>query len=395
MISERQLFLQHVAQTSSSPMLLEIVKADGVTLIDANGKKYTDLISGISVSNLGHRHPAVVKAIKEQVDLYMHVMVYGEYVQSPQVQLATLLSSLTPGIDSFYFVNSGSEAIEGCIKLVKRYTGRKKIFAFKNAYHGSTTGALSLMSSNNLTLPFEPLLPGIDFLNYNNIDDLEKIDADTAAVFIELVQGEAGAIPGDSEFITLVGKICRLKGALVVADEIQTGFGRTGSLFAFMMHSLQPDIIAIAKGMGGGMPLGAFGASRKIMQSLSDNPALGHITTFGGNAVCCAAGLAMLQSLNESGLMKTVARKEALIRKKLNHPLIQEITGTGLLLGIKFSSSELNQRIITRCIENGVITDWFLFAADKMRIAPPLIITEEELNEACTTILKSIDEIVS
>ena len=395
MISERQLFLHHVAQTSPSPMLLEIAKADGVTLIDVNGKKYIDLISGISVSNIGHRHPAVVKAIKEQVDQYMHVMVYGEYVQSPQVKLAALLSSLTPGIDSFYFVNSGSEAIEGCIKLAKRFTGRKKIIAFKNAYHGSTTGALSLMYSNNLTAPFEPLLPGIEFLNYNNIDELEKIDSDTAAVFLEIIQGEAGAIPGDSEFIKLVGKICRLKGALVIVDEIQTGYGRTGSLFSFMKHSLQPDIIAIAKGMGGGMPLGAFGASQKIMQTLSHDPALGHITTFGGNAVCCAAGLATLKTLNESGLINTVASKELLVRKQLNHPLIKNITGFGLLLGVQFPSAELNQRIISRCIENGVITDWFLFAPDKMRIAPPLIITEEELTIACDTILKSIDEAVN
>ncbi len=393
MISQRQLFLRHVAQTSSSPLMLEIVNANGITLTDIHGKSYIDLISGISVSNIGHCHPNVVAAIKQQVDNYMHLMVYGEYVQSPQVQLASLLAAQTLGIDSYYFVNSGSEAIEGCIKLARRYTSRKKIFAFKNAYHGGTTGALSLMNPNEMTEPFMPLLPEVEFLDFNSIEDLNKIDTNTAGVFLEVIQGEAGAIPGHPDFLKQLQLKCRATGALLIADEIQTGYGRTGSLFAFMKHSLQPDIIALAKGMGGGMPLGAFGASLKIMQSLSHDPALGHITTFGGNAVCCAAGVATLETLLNSQLLITVKEKELIIRSKLQHKAISNITGEGLLLGVQFESAAINQLIISRCIENGIITDWFLFAPDKMRIAPPLTISNDELSIACDLILNSIDEV--
>ena len=393
MLSQRQLFLRHVAQTSTSPLMLEIVKAEGIYLIDINGKKYIDLIAGISVSNLGHCHPNVVAAIKKQTEEYMHLMVYGEYVQSPQVRLAALLAAQTPGIDSYYFVNSGAEAIEGCIKLARRYTSRKKIFAFRNAYHGSTNGALSLMSSEELTEPFKPLLPEIEFLNFNEVRDLDKIDFATAGVFLEVVQGEAGAIPGNTEFLKQLQQKCRSTGALLIVDEIQTGYGRTGSLFAFMKHSLQPDIIALAKGMGGGMPLGAFAAPLKIMQSLSHNPVLGHITTFGGNPVCCAAGLATLETLLSSELISTVNEKEKIIRDKIKHHSILNITGEGLLLGIQFESAEMNHKVIAKCIENGIITDWFLFAPDKMRIAPPLIISNDELAYACYMILKSIDEV--
>ena len=395
MISQRQLFLQHVAQTSDTPLMLEIVEASGITLTDINGKQFTDLISGISVSNLGHRHPKVVQAIKEQADQYMHLMVYGEYVQSPQVKLASLLAKQTPGIDSYFFVNSGTEAIEGCMKLARRYTKRKKIIACRKAYHGSSIGALSLCSDENLTSPFQPLLSHVEFIDFNDTTELEKIDHDTACVFVEIVQGEAGAINGNKDFITALRAQCTLSGALMIVDEIQTGFGRTGSLFAFMQHSLQPDIIAIAKGMGGGMPLGAFGAPKHIMQVLSHDPALGHITTFGGNPVCCSASLATLETLLNSDLISSVPEKETIVRNKLIHPAIKNITGKGLLLGVQFESAEMNQRIITKCISNGVITDWFLFASDKMRIAPPLIISNEELEKACVVILKSIEEVSS
>ena len=394
MLSQRQLFLQHVAQTSDAPLMLEIVNASGIILTDIEGKKYVDLISGISVSNLGHRHPNVVKAIKEQADHYLHLMVYGEYIQSPQVQLATLLAKHTPGIDSFYFVNSGTEAIEGCIKLARRYTGRKKIISFKNAYHGSSIGALSLCSDDGLTASFQPMLADVTFLDFNQMNELEKIDEQTACVFLEIVQGEAGAINGKQEFLQALQVRCSNTGALLVADEIQTGYGRTGSLFAFMQHSLQPDIIALAKGMGGGMPLGAFGAPKHIMQAISHNPALGHITTFGGNPVCCAAGLATLETLLTSPYIAAVNEKEALVRRKLIHPSILKVTGKGLLLGVQFQSAEINQRIITQCIANGIITDWFLFAPDKMRIAPPLIISLEELEHACDVILQSINEVL-
>jgi acetylornithine/N-succinyldiaminopimelate aminotransferase len=391
MISQRQLFLQHVAQTSPAPMMLEIVSAEGCYITDSSGKKYLDFISGISVSNLGHRHPAVVAAVKRQLDLYMHVMVYGEYIQSPQVKLADLLAANIPGIDSFYFVNSGSEAIEGVIKLARRHTGRKKIIACKNAYHGSTLGALSLMSDEYYRQAYTPLLSGVEFIEFNDLQSLEKIDDATACVLTEVIQGEAGAITAEPGFLEAVQERCQSTGALFALDEIQTGFGRTGSLFAFMKHSLRPDIIAMAKGMGGGMPLGAFAASQNIMQCLSDNPVLGHITTFGGHPVCCAAALAALETLIESKMMNEVAEKSALLKSMLQHPAIKNISGEGLLISLQFENAQQNQRIISECIKNGLITDWFLFADYKMRIAPPLTITAEEIKSACNIILKSID----
>jgi acetylornithine/N-succinyldiaminopimelate aminotransferase len=392
MITQRQLFLQHLAQTSSEPMMLEIVKAEGVFLTDINGKKYLDFISGISVSNVGHRHPEVVAAVKQQLDQYMHLMVYGEYIQTPQVQLASLLASVIPGIDSYYFVNSGSEAIEGVIKLARRYTGRKKIIAFENAYHGSTLGALSLMSNDYFNAAYKPLLPFVEFIRVNKQEDLTLIDENTACVIIETIQAEAGVKMPSTDYLIQLQNKCRSKGALLAVDEIQTGYGRTGDLFAFMKHSLQPDIIAVAKGMGGGMPLGAFGSSQKIMQSLSHNPVLGHITTFGGHPVCCAGGLATLKLLLETPIINTVKEKEILIRSLLKHSSIKSITGDGLLLSVEFESEIINKQIISRCIQKGVITDWFLYAPEKMRIAPPLTITNEEIKQACDTIMGCLPE---
>ncbi|MEP7264437.1 MAG: aspartate aminotransferase family protein [Bacteroidota bacterium] len=393
MISQRQLFLQHLAQTSPAPMMLEIVSAEGCYLTDVNGKKYLDFISGISVSNIGHRHPDVVAAVKEQVDLYMHLMVYGEYIQSPQVKLAQLLASLTPGIDSYYFVNSGSEAIDGVIKLARRFTGRKKILACTNAYHGSTLGAISLMSNEYFRSAYHPLLPEVDFIEFNNTSSLTKIDATVACVITEVIQAEAGVITPEPDFLNALQKKCKTAGALFAIDEIQTGFGRTGTLFAFMKHSLQPDIIAIAKGMGGGMPIGAFGASKNMMQCLSDNPVLGHITTFGGHPVSCAAAYATLNFLITSKIIETVAAKEKLIRTRLNHPAIKNISGDGLLLAVQFESAEQNHRIINECIANGLITDWFLYDETKMRLAPPLTISTEEIKSACNILTKSINSV--
>lgn len=372
--------------------MLEIVKAQGVTLTDVHNKKYIDLIAGISVSNVGHCHPDVVNAVKTQAEKYMHLMVYGEYVQSPQVLLASKLAELLPHHDSCYFTNSGAEAIDGSLKLARRFTGRKKIFAFKNAYHGSTLGALSLMNNEFFTRGYHPLLPEVTFLEFNNVNELEKIDSNAACVVVEFIRGEAGCEIADHNFATALRKSCNKSGALLIADEIQTGFGRTGKLFSFMHYSLQPDIIVMAKAMGGGMPLGAFTASKKIMKSFS-NPALGHLTTFGGHPVSCAASLAALEVILKLDMENQVAHKEQIIRSELTHPLIKKIDGKGLLLAVDFGDEKTNQKIIHRCIEKGVITDWFLFAPHKMRIAPPLTITDEELRSACSSINSSIKEI--
>jgi acetylornithine/N-succinyldiaminopimelate aminotransferase len=393
MITQRQLFLRHVAQTSPSPLSLEIESARGIYLYDTSGKSYMDLISGIAVSNLGHSHPRVVSAIREQLDRYMHLMVYGEYIQSPQVRLAQKLCGQLPlPLDSVYFTNSGSEAIEGAMKLSKRYTGRTEIISFRNAYHGSTQGALSIMGDEFFKTAFRPLLPDVKILNFNSPGDLHHISRRTACVIVEPVQGEAGAIPADAEFMTMLAETCRRQGAMLVLDEIQSGFGRTGRLFAFSEYGIVPDILTVAKGMGGGMPLGAFIASGEIMQSLTHEPVLGHITTFGGHPVCCAAGLACLETLLDERIPEQVEAKGQLFRTLLRHPSIKSISGKGLMLALEFETGELNRAVISRCIEKGVIIDWFLFADNRMRIAPPLIITEEEISAACRVILQSITE---
>lgn len=396
MLTNRQLFLNHVAQTSHTPLMLEIVKASGTSLFDVNGKEYTDLISGIAVSNMGHCHPAIVNSIKNQLDQYMHLMVYGEFVQSPQVKLAKALADLLPEpLKSVYFVNSGTEAVEGALKLAKRYTGRTEIICFRNAYHGSTQGALSLVSDEYFKQAFRPLLPGIKFLNFNELSGLNEISDQTACVVVEMIQGEAGAIPANMEFMLSIFEKCRKHHVLVIVDEIQTGYGRTGSFFAFEHYKVIPDILLLAKGMGGGMPLGAFISSKEIMGSLSENPALGHITTFGGHPVCCAAGLANLELIRDTGVMERAAVAEKMIRQKLMHPAIKEISGKGMMMAVAFDSAATNQAVIAACIAGGVLTDWFLFAPHKMRIAPPLIITDDCLSRSLDIIMESIAKTVN
>lgn len=391
MLTQRQLFLNHVAQTSQTPLALEIEKAEGLYLYDSSGKKYMDLISGISVSNVGHRHPAVVKAIKDQLDKYMHLMVYGEYIQAPQVQLAKELATHLPDkLSSVYFVNSGSEAIEGAMKLAKRYTGRTEIISFKNAYHGSTQGSLSIMGSEEFKNAYRPLLPDTKLIRFNCEADLVEISERTACVIIETIQGEAGAVVPADDYLQKLKYKCEQEGVLLVVDEIQCGFGRTGKLFAFEHYGITPDILCLAKGMGGGMPIGAFISSNEIMYSLSHDPILGHITTFGGHPISCAAGLATLSTLISERLIEKVEAKEKLFKELLVHPKIKSVNGKGLLLSVSFESYEENKRIIDRCIEKGLITDWFLFNAHSMRIAPPLTITFDEIRWACGVILSSI-----
>ncbi len=394
MISQRQLFLQHQAQTSPSPLMLEIVKAGGIYLEDREGKKYIDFISGISVSNIGHCHPEVIAAIEQQAKTYMHLMVYGEYVQSPQVLLAKALTDLLPpSLNSVYFVNSGAEATEGAMKLAKRYTGRTEIVCFKNAYHGSTQGALSVMGNELYKQSFRPLLPGIRIFDFNSEEQLELLNENTACVMIELIQGEAGVIPAEINFIQKLRALCSEKGIVLIIDEIQTGFGRTGTLFALEQYEIVPDILLLAKGMGGGMPVGAFIADRKMMNALTHNPVLGHITTFGGNAVCCAAALANLKVIREGNLEKRALQIELIIRNKLSScKTIKAIRGKGAFLALDFEQESFNFRVIEKCIQYGLITDWFLFCAHAMRIAPPLTIEDAELERSCEIILKSISE---
>lgn len=391
LLTERQLFLQHLAQTSEFPLSLEIEKAKRVYLFDKSGKKYMDLISGISVSNSGHCHPKIISAIKKQVEKYSHLMVYGEYVQSPQVLLAKKLSSLLPkNLNSVYFVNSGAEATEGALKLAKRYTGRTEIISFQNAYHGSTHGALSVMGNETLKIKFRPLLPDVRFIEFNNEDHLNQITEKTSCVIIEPIQGEAGVrIPGKN-YLQLLRKRCNETGTLLVFDEAQTALGRTGTMFAFEQFNVVPDILLLAKAFGGGMPLGAFVSSKKIMDSLKDNPALGHITTFGGHPVCCAASLAAIEVLEKEKLIQQVKRKEVLFRKILKHPAIKEVRSIGLMIAVEFETAEMVQKIIRRSLVDGIITDWFLFCDNCIRIAPPLIISEKEIEKACKIILNSI-----
>jgi len=393
MISNRQLFLQHVAQTSDAPLSLELERADGVYLFDKSGKKYLDLISGISVSALGHCNPIVVKAVEEQLKHYMHLMVYGEYILSPQVKLAKRLCEVLPkNLNNVYFTNSGTEAVEGAMKLAKRFTGRTELVAFKKAYHGSTQGALSLIGSEDMKRAFRPLLPDTKSLRFNNTDDLSEVTTQTAAVICEVVQGEAGVIVADANFLTSLRKRCDETDTLLIFDEVQTGYGRTGKLFAFEHYGIVPDILLLAKSFGGGLPLGAFISSEEIMSSLKTNPVLGHITTFGGNPVCCAAGLATLNALLDKGLINQVAAKERIFKQLLVHPKIKIFRSKGLLMALELDSFEANKKLIDFCIENGVITDWFLFASNCMRIAPPLIITEEEIRYSCSIILKGLDK---
>jgi acetylornithine/N-succinyldiaminopimelate aminotransferase len=394
MSTQRRIFLDHLAQTSLSPLALEIVKANGTYLYDASGKIYFDLISGISVSNIGHRHPKVIEAIKKQCDNYLHLMVYGEYIQSPQVKFAQLLTEYLPKkLSNVFFVNSGSEATEGALKLAKRFTGKTGLVCFKNAYHGSTHGALSVGGNEELKNSFRPLLPDVSVLSFNSVAELEKITHQTACVIVEPIQAESGIILPDENFLEKIRMRCNETGALLIFDEIQTGFGRTGKLFAFEHDGVVPDILLLGKALGGGMPLGAFISSKEIMQSFTHNPVLGHITTFGGHPVCCAAGHAALQVLLDEKLTETVQHKEDLFRKNLQHSFIKNIRGKGLFLALEFETEELNKKVINHCIEKNVIVDWFLFAPNCMRIAPPLTISETQIETACKLIIKSINQL--
>ncbi len=403
-ISQRQLFLAHLAQTSDFPLALEITRAEGVYLYGPNGERWMDLISGIGVSNVGHRHPKVVEAIKNQVDSYLHLMVYGEYIQSPQVQLATALVETfsefqTPDgqlLDNVYFTNSGTEAIEGAMKLAKRLTGRQEIVSCFDAYHGASQGALSLAGAEFFKQNYRPLLPGIRHIRHGLLDDLQKITCRTAAVVVEVIQGEAGVRIPKKDYLVALRQRCTDVGALLVFDEIQTGFGRTGTFWAFEPFGVLPDVLVCAKGMGGGMPIGAFIAPQAMMSVFRNNPILGHITTFGGHPVSCAASLATLRVIQKENLCEGVGEKAALIRSLLQHPKIREVRSQGLLMAVQFDDFATLKPVIDRAIANGlsslgVITDWFLFCGSAMRIAPPLTITAGEIKKACEVILASLD----
>mgnify|MGYP006350094463 CR=1 FL=1 len=395
MLTTRQLFLLNTAQTSNYPRLLEIDRAEGIYLYDPQGKPYMDLVSGFAVSNIGHRHPKVVEAIKDQVDKYLHVTVYGEYVQTPQVKFAKkLCDTLPPSLNAVYFVNSGAEATEGALKLAKRFTGRSELISCNKSYHGSTHGALSVMGNEYYKQAYRPLLPDIRFINFNAVADLAHITTNTAAVILETIQGESGIRVPDKLYMQALRKRCDETGTLIIFDEIQTGFGRTGKLYAFEHFGIVPDILLLAKGMGGGMPIGAFIANKAVMDVLKDNPMLGHITTFGGHPVSCAAGLATLEVLLEDdSLIKEVPAKEQLFRQQLIHPLIKEIRGKGLMLCIQLQTFEQVEAVSKLCTTQGIIIDWFLHCDTALRIAPPLTITESEIKKACAVILEAINSI--
>ncbi len=395
MLTNRQIFLQHLGQTSPSPMMIEIVRAKGIYLYGPDGQEYMDLISGVSVSNTGHSHPAVIEAVKNQVDQYMHLMVYGEIIQSPQVKYAEKLAGiLPPALSSCYFVNSGSEAVEGALKLAKRFTGKSRIISFRNAYHGSTHGALSVQGSELYRNAFRPLLPDVFQIEFNDVKSLDIIDTSVACVIVEPVQGEGGIIYPENDFLKKLRNKCTSAGALLIFDEIQTGFGRTGFMFALDRFGVVPDILLLAKALGGGMPLGAFISSKEIMSVLISNPVLGHITTFGGHPVCCAAGLAALNVIIDGGFVEKSLAKADLFKTNLTHPLISEVRGEGLLMAVKLKKPEYIHYIIAHAPDYGLILDYFLFCTDAFRIAPPLVISEDEIDEACIRLKKLLDDAV-
>jgi len=390
-MNTRQLFQQHVAQTSPAPVGIEIVHAEGNYLTDATGKKYLDLIGGISVCNIGHRHPAVVEAIKKQADEYLHVMVYGELVQSPQVQYAALLAKhLPPDLDCVYFTNSGAEATEGALKLARRYTGRTEIISCNNAYHGNTLGALSVMGDEYWRNAFRPLMPGVSRYDYNSQALIDGITDQTACVLIETIQGEAGVVAPQQEWLQQLRAKCTATGTLLIFDEIQCGFGRTGKLWGFEHYNIIPDVVLLGKALGGGMPLGAFVSSNAMMRVFTNNPVLGHITTFGGHPVCCAAGMAGMQALFEEKMIDGVTEKEQLFHTLLQHHDIKEVRSKGLLIAVQLQSPDQVAQTLQRCLARGLFSDWFLFAPDCIRIAPPLTITHGEITSACAILLSCL-----
>lgn len=405
---QREFFLRHVAQTSATPIALEIAKAEGCILYGADGKEWLDLIGGVSVANIGHRHPKVIEAIQKQLEAYLHIMVYGEFIETPQVQYAKLLTENLPAtLNCVYFTNSGAEATEGAMKLAKRVTGRTQIIAFNRSYHGSTQGALSVMGDEYWRNAFRPLLPDVLHLKYNSFESLKEINDQTACVIAETVQAEAGIIIPSKEWMQALRKKCTETGALLILDEIQAGFGRTGKLWGFEHFNIIPDILLLGKALGGGMPLGAFIADKKLMDVFTNNPVLGHITTFGGHPVCCAAGMAAMKVLigrqnsvpseDRNGvpvsIIDAVAAKEKLFKSLLVHPKIKAIRSFGLWMALEFDSFETNKKIIDACIADGVMTDWFLFATDCLRISPPLVIGEEEVRRACGVIAVACNDL--
>ncbi|MBS1645436.1 MAG: aspartate aminotransferase family protein [Bacteroidetes bacterium] len=390
----RQIFQQHLAPTSEAPIGLHIVRASGSTLYDESGKEYLDLIGGISVCNVGHCHPKVVAAIKAQVDQYLHVMVYGETIQSPQVAYARALVARMPApLDNVYFTNSGAEAVEGAIKLARRVTGRPRIIGAINSYHGSTTGALSLIGDEYWRQAFRPLMPGVGHYPYNSQEMIDVIDGQTACVLIETVQAEAGVVRPDIAWMQALRQRCTEQGCLLILDEIQCGFGRTGTLWGFEQMGIVPDVVLLGKALGGGMPLGAFVAAKEHMHQLASNPVLGHLTTFGGHPVCCAAGLAALQALEEEQMLTTVTEKAQLFKQLLQHPEILAVHEAGLLLAVRLRHEEKVRRTLSLALALGVFSDWFLFAPDCIRIAPPLNISNEEIAESCRRLKACLDKV--
>ncbi len=389
-------FLKYQAQTSPYPLGMEVSHAIGSYIYATDSKKYLDFVAGVSACALGHQHPRVNQAIKDQLDKYSHVMVYGEYSQSPAVQYCKLLASLLPApLDKTYLVNSGTEAIEGALKLARRTTGRSQLISCHNAYHGNTMGSMSVMGFEERKQIFRPLIPDVDFITFNNEDDLQKITTKTAGIILETIQGGAGFIQPHNNFLKKVRKRCTEVGALMILDEIQPGFGRTGKLFGFQNYDVVPDIVVMGKGMGGGMPVGAFTASSAMMDLLSDNPKLGHITTFGGHPVIASACLATLQEITETNLMAEAIEKEKLFRSLLVHPLIQEIRGKGLMLAAMTKSADITNEVILKCQDKGLILFWLLFEGCAIRITPPLTISEEEIREGCSIILEVMDEMMN
>ena len=388
----RQSYYKHVGLTSPEPMAFEVKKAEGIYLFDGKGNKYIDLISGISVSSLGHGNPAIIEAVQKQAEMYMHTMVYGEHIQNPQVKFAELLCSHLPEkLNNVFYVNSGTEAVEGAMKLAKRVSGRYEFVACRNAYHGSTHGSQSLMDSAYFSGPYQPFLPGIKFIDYDNIDSLDIITKKTAAVFIETIQGEAGVRIASKAFMNALKDKCSDTNTLLIFDEIQSGFGRTGKLFAFEHYNIVPDILLIAKAMGGGMPIGAFVADIDVMKKLRDNPVLGHINTFGGHPVSAAASLAGLQFLINSKIIKAVESKGLLFEQLLQHPNVYEIRRKGLMMAIDLQSKEKMEQMVQFAYDNKILMDWFLFDEGSFRIAPPLIITEKQIEHVCSILKQGLD----
>ena len=393
-MNNKDIFFNHQAQTTPFPIGLEIERAEGLFIYDTNGNSYYDMVSGLAVTNIGHRHPKVLTAIKKQLDTHLHVMPYGEFIQKPQTKLAEKLNEILPdNLTTSYFVNSGAESVEGALKLAKRYTGRQEIIACHKSYHGSTHGALSVSGNPVKQSAFKPLLPDVNFILFNEMDHLSRISENTACVIIETVQGDAGVRIASQEYMTALREKCTETDTLLILDEIQTGFGRTGTFFAFEQYDITPDILCIAKALGGGMPIGAFVSSKEIMDCLTNNPMLGHITTFGGHPVNCAAALANIEVLQQEKLIQAVKEKGSLMRKLLSHKIVKEIRQIGLMLAIDLESDEITQQVVEGCMEKGIITFWFLSCPASFRLAPPLTITTEEIELVCNRINEVFDSL--